>query len=414
MADSLLYLTELLGLPVFDLKGRTIGRVKEAALVPLVDPVRIDRFLIGAGATWLTVRYDQVKAISLDGINLTDEQLTPYHSDEYMLRLVRDLMDQQIIDAHGRKVVRVTDVTFDIRRLDSYTGLFVAEVDVGLRSILRRLFQGVAPRRWIRRLQGPISPNSISWEFCNIIEPDPMRRLRLNITPAGLQKMHPADLAEIVEDLGPEGREAVLAALGSESAAETLSELDPDVQASILESMEADKAAAIIEEMSPDEAADALQELEQETSAEILEELETEEKSELTELMEYEEHTAGGLMNTEYLALPEHTTAGGAIESIRTNPDSAEAATAIYLLDELDRLTGTVTLGRLLMAESGIPLRELAEDPLHKIHAGQDHRRVTEMFDKYNLLSLGVVDDDNRLVGVITADDVISLLRWRR
>src|SRR5689334_10134187 len=110
MAESILFLTELIGLKVYDLKGRRIGVLKDAAIVPLVDPVRIDRFLVGAGHTWLSVRYDQVRSISLDGIHLKDEQLTPYHSDEYMLRMIRDLLDQQIIDAQGRKVVRVTDV----------------------------------------------------------------------------------------------------------------------------------------------------------------------------------------------------------------------------------------------------------------------------------------------------------------
>src|SRR5215475_13045116 len=116
MADQdWLFLTELLGLKVYDLKGRRIGVVKDAAGVPLVDPVRVDRYLVGSGDTWLTVRHDQVQSIGLDGVHLRDEVLTPYHSDEYMLRIVRDLLDQQIIDAQGRKVVRVTDVTFQIR-----------------------------------------------------------------------------------------------------------------------------------------------------------------------------------------------------------------------------------------------------------------------------------------------------------
>src|SRR5437868_12201135 len=112
MAENLLYFTELLGLPVFDLKHRRIGRVKDAAVVPLIHPARVDRFLVGSGATWLSVRYDQIATISLDGIELSDEKLFPYHSDEYMLRIQRDLLDQQIIDVNGRKVVRVNDVTF--------------------------------------------------------------------------------------------------------------------------------------------------------------------------------------------------------------------------------------------------------------------------------------------------------------
>ncbi|HBY64271.1 MAG TPA: magnesium transporter, partial [Solibacterales bacterium] len=134
MVENILFLTELLGLKVYDLKSRLLGRVKDLALVPLIDQHRIDRFLIGgAGYTWLTVRYDQVKRLSLDGIYLLDEQLTPYHSDEYMLRVVRDLLDQQIIDAQGRKVVRVTDITFEKRRERQSDILWLLEVDIGLR-----------------------------------------------------------------------------------------------------------------------------------------------------------------------------------------------------------------------------------------------------------------------------------------
>src|ERR1700688_2607863 len=159
MADEILFLTELLGLKVYDLKGRTLGVVKDAAIVPLIHPSRVDRFLLGGGWAWLTIRHDQVRSVSLDGIHLKDELLTPYHSDEYMLRLVRDLLDQQIIDAEGRKVVRVTDVTFEIQQEDGGEVLWVLDVDIGLRAIFRRLVQGVLPPRWIRRLQGGIPPH---------------------------------------------------------------------------------------------------------------------------------------------------------------------------------------------------------------------------------------------------------------
>src|SRR2546423_742124 len=163
MADDILFLTELLGLPVYDLKGLRIGVIKDAALVPIVDPVRVDRYLIGNGGAWLTIRHDQIASISLAGIHLRDEVLTPYHSDEYMLRLVRDLLDQQIIDAHGRKVVRVTDMTFEIRQENGAHILWVLDVDIGMRAIFRRLVQGVVPRRWVRRLQAGIPPRSIRW-----------------------------------------------------------------------------------------------------------------------------------------------------------------------------------------------------------------------------------------------------------
>src|SRR5258708_26862823 len=148
MADETIFLTELLGLKVLDLKGRRIGVVKDLAIVPLVDPVRVDRFLIGTGVTWFSVRYDQVRSISLSGISLRDENLIPYHSDEYMLRVVRDLLDQQIIDAQGRKVVRVTDLTFETRQEANGDILWVLDVDVGLRAVFRRLVQGLLPKNW--------------------------------------------------------------------------------------------------------------------------------------------------------------------------------------------------------------------------------------------------------------------------
>lgn len=409
MADQLLYLTELLGLKVFDLKGRRIGVVKDAALVPLVDPVRVDRYLIGGGYSWLTVRYDQIQSISLNGIYLRDEILTPYHSDEYMLRLARDLLDQQIIDAQGRKVVRINDLTLELRNDDGVEQLWVLEVDIGIRSIFRRVLQGLPPR-WIRRVQTRIPPRSIRWEFCNILEPDPQRRLRLNISNRLLENMHPADLADIVEELSPKDREAIFENIDSETAADALSEVEPDIQARILESLETETAADIVEEMSPDEAADVLAELKEETSDEILEEMESQPKADVEELMEFDEDTAGGMMNTEYVALPEDATVADALRALRSNEELLENLNTLFLIDGEERLKGAVPLARLFLHEGATPLKSLAAETLISVNVDEQQDRVTETFDKYNLLTLPVLEGD-RLAGVITADDIISVLR---
>ncbi len=420
MAESLLFFTELLGLPVLDVKGRRIGRLRDAALVPLVHPARIDRFLVGGGWAWLSIRYDQISSISLEGIRLKDEVLTPYHSDEYMLRIGRDLLDQQIIDVNGRKVVRVNDVTFEVR---SATGngnhengnncLWILEVDVGVRSIVRRLLQGALPPLWIRRLQKPIPPNSIRWEFCNIVEPDPQRRLRLNISHEKLERIHPADLADIVEELGQAERGAIFESLDSEVAAEALSEVDPKMQASILESMEPEKAAEIVEEMSPDEAADVLSELEESKSEEILEEMEVAPESEVRELLEFEDDTAGGMMNTEYIALHDNATVEDAMTAMRGSEDQLENLNSLFLVDAEGRLAGAVPLARLFVASGATPLRQLASETLISATVTDHQDDVTELFDKYNLLALPVVDDERRIAGVITADDIISVLRQK-
>ena len=409
MAEQLLYLTELLGLKVFDLKGRRIGVVKDAALVPLVDPVRVDRYLIGGGYSWLTVRYDQIQSISLNGIYLRDEILTPYHSDEYMLRLARDLLDQQIIDAQGRKVVRINDLTLELRNDDGVEQLWVLEVDIGIRSIFRRVLQGLPPR-WIRQVQTRIPPRSIRWEFCNILEPDPQRRLRLNISNRLLENMHPADLADIVEELSPKDREAIFENIDSEVAADALSEVEPDIQARILESLETETAADIVEEMSPDEAADVLAELKEETSDEILEEMESQPKADVEELMEFDEDTAGGMMNTEYVALPEDATVADALRALRSNEELLENLNTLFLIDGEERLKGAVPLARLFLHEGATALKSLAAETLISVNVDEQQDRVTETFDKYNLLTLPVLQGD-RLAGVITADDIISVLR---
>jgi sporulation protein YlmC with PRC-barrel domain len=414
MAEPIIYFTELLALPVYDLKGRRLGRVKDAALVPLIDPARVDRFLAGSGATWLSVRYDQVSSISLDGIRLNDEKLFPYHSDEYMLRIGRDLLDQQIIDVDGRKVVRVNDVTLEIQNRDGADFLKVSEVDVGIRSIFRRLFQGALPPRIIRRLQRPIAPHSIRWDFCDIIEPDPQRRLRLNISHDRLEAMHPADLADIVEELGSAEREAIFGSIDSEAAADALSEIDnPRMQAHILESLEPEVAADIIEEMSPDEAADALSELGGTASEEILEEMESEPGSEVRELLEFKEDTAGGMMNTEYVALPDTATVAGALEQLRGQEEVLESLNVLFLVDPEGRLKASVPLARIFMAAGETTLASLAPEKLRKAHVDENQNRLTELFDKYNLITLPIVDSEGRLAGVVTADDIISVLRQK-
>lgn len=415
MADRFLFFTELLAMPVLDLKGRRIGRVKDAAIVPLVHSSRIDRLLMGGGDAWLTIRYDQVRSIVLGkGISLSEEQLVPYHDDEYMLRIARDLLDQQIIDVTGRKVVRVNDVTMDILNDGTRDTLSVLEVDIGVRSIFRRLLQGALPPQWIRRLQEPIPPNSIRWEFANVLEPDPLRRLRLNISYQKLEDMHPADLADIVEELSPAEREAIFETIDSEAAADALSEVeDPKMQASILEALEPEKAADIVEEMAPDEAADVLSELEEETSEEILEEMDSAPKTEVRELLEFDEDTAGGMMNNEFVSLHENATVTDALGALRGNEDLLEGLNTLFLVDSEERLSAAIPLARLFIASGGAKLKDLASETRIDVTVDEKQDRVTELFDKYNLLTLPVVDEEGKLVGVITADDIISVLRQR-
>jgi Mg/Co/Ni transporter MgtE len=289
--------------------------------------------------------------------------------------------------------------------------LHILEIDIGIRSMVRRVLSGIVPPAIIRSLQRRIPPHSIRWEFCNIVEADPQRRVRLNISNKLLEDMHPADLADIVEHLGHEDRTALVNAVDTETAAEMLSEVEPEIQTSIIESLDAEKAADILEEMEPSEAADVLNELEDEQSEQILEEMEPEEKEDVEELLEFKDNTAGGLMDTGFLALPEEATVADALNALKSNEESIEDLHYLFLVDQQNHLKATVPLAKLFFAPGDSPLKEFASERLLSIPANQKQDRVAEMFDKYNLLALPVVDENEELLGVITVDDVVALLR---
>src|SRR5207247_11252231 len=220
-------------------------------------------------------------------------------------------------DVHGRKVVRVNDVELDSTPVNSHVLLNVVAVDVGARGAIRRLTKGVVPAFSLRALLERIPPRVIPWEYVDLLETDPSRRVKLKIAYEGLSKLHPADIADIVEDLAPAEREAVFETINEEVAAEALEELDPKVQVSIVESLDSDRAAGIGEEMDPDAAADLLGDLTADRSGEILKEMEPEERQEVTQLLEFGEHTAAGHMTPEFIAVPETAVVDDAIDALK-------------------------------------------------------------------------------------------------
>ncbi len=407
--DPVLYLTEMTGMSVIAPNGLRLGRVRELALKPSEHPRRVSHFLIGRRTRFM-VRYDQIESISLEGIRLSDDRFVPYYPDENLLLLEKDLLDQQIVDVNGRKVVRVNDLALRVMHAPAGDELWVAEVGVGLQGAFRRLAEGILPNKLIRRVQERIKPNSIPWQYCNIVEPDPQRRLRLRISHDRLGELHPADLADIIEDLAPAERGALFETLGDEVAAETLGEVDPKIQVSILKALDKERAADIVEEMEPDLAADVLDQLEEEKSREILQDMEQVPKAEVEELLEYESDTAGGMMNTQYVDVHEDGLVRDALEALRGNEDLLKALTHLFLIDREQRLTGAVAIGMLFAASEDTPLRKLAFKETLKVHVEDDREEVVELFDKYNLYALPVVDEEGELCGVITADDVISVL----
>ncbi len=405
-------LTELLGTPVFDTAGSRCGRVRELALIPQDDRARIACFIVKTAAgTWL-LPFGSVTSMD-NGIrtDLPTANWTKNDGSEGMLLLSRDLLDQQVIDVFGRKVVRVNDLDLSQELIENRPVLRVGSVDVGPRGAVRRLLKGVVPIVALRALLRQIPPRSIPWDFVDLIETDPARRVKLKISHDRLAKLHPADIADIVEDLAPDEREAVFETLDEDVAAGALEEVEPKVQKAIVESLDSDRAAEIVEEMEPDAAADLLADLPEERTSEILLEMQPEERKEMVELLEFKENTAAGKMNPEFLAVHVAATVHDGIEALRRFEGGVESVSTIYLTDSQGTLAGAVPLAKLVLAKSDTPMLSLTQEPLISTHAGAGEKEVAELFDKYNLLTLPVVDDNKKLTGVITSDDIISLLR---
>jgi sporulation protein YlmC with PRC-barrel domain/CBS domain-containing protein len=412
----MLALSELLGATVYDPSGAASGRVRELTLAPQEDRARISSLIVKTKSGKRVLPFAAVSAIN-GGVRATTaaaEWQAP-NGTEGLLLLARDLLDQQVIDINGRKVVRVNDVDLQLdapkEAGQTRPVLRVHSVDVGARGAIRRLLRGVAPKAALHLLLDRIPPRSIPWNYVDLIETDPARRVKLKIAHDGLAKLHPADIADIVEELAPDERQAVFQTLDEEVAAEALEEVEPKVQKAIVESLDSERAAEIVEEMDPDAAADLLGELPEDRTEQILVQMEPEVQHEVVELLEHEEETAAGRMTTEFLALPATATVQNAVDSMREFEGGIEAVSTIYLVDTRGTLVGAVPLARLVLAQPSTPMLSLTQEPLVLAHEGVEENEVAELFDKYNLLTLPVVDEHNKLTGVITSDDVISMLR---
>src|ERR1019366_3118339 len=284
--------------------------------------------------------------------------------------------------------------------------LRVTQVDVGLTGAARRLLHGIASANLIQRLAKKLPPRVIPWEFVTLIEPDPLRRVKLRITHQKLERMHPADLADIMEELSPLERQSIIASLDEQTAAEALAELDKRLTTQMVETLDPEKAADILEEMDPDQAADVLADLTPESSRDVLSEMPGEEAREVRELLKFDENSAGGRMNTDFIYVGEKATRDEVVDWIHEKDVDLEQLDTVFLINDHAKFSGAVALGRLLFAPSNEQMLALKAEPLLSVPPDADEKEIFEIFDKYNLHSLAVVDKFGRLMGAIEVDDV--------
>ncbi len=400
-----LFISEILKRPVLDLRGDELGVLKDLVIVKGSPLPEVDSLIVGRRKKYFRIPWDTVNIFNkrIIATKLSASDLEEYDFPKENLHAVKDIMDKQIVDATGAKVVRVNDI-----KLEGYEGkAMLVAIDAGMRGILRRLGFEKRGSELLKLFKVELPYNLISWNYIQPLEPK-LKTIALTVPRQMVSKLHPADLAEIISSVSREEGTNFFRDLDIKTAAETLSELEPEVQASIIEEMDTEKASNIIEEMPPDEAADILGDISAEKMKAILERLDIEDAEDIQELLEHEEDTAGGLMTNDFIAYPPTMPVSEAIERFKQDAEEIETIYYIYVVDEEEKLLGVLSLRELLLAEPGKKLEEIMVTSLKTVQPDADENVVAAAISKYNLVAIPVVDNEGYLLGIVTVDDIID------
>jgi len=399
------YLSEIQHRRVIEPNGNEIGTLKDLAVVPQGQFPAVQWAILATGDGERVVKWSDIAQeighLRLRGrIETVPDAMLPPDA----LRLSRDLMDKQIVDTHGAKIVRVNDLQLS----DVEGQLRLVGADVGLRGLLRRIgAEGLAERLFGRRLPRGIIP----WHLVEPLDSNtPEQGVRVTVPRTKLALLHPADIADIVEEMAADERRHVFEQLDIETAAEALSEVEPELQASIVTDLPEERAADILDEMAPDEAADLLQDLPEERREELVELMQKEEAQDVEELLTFPEDTAGGIMTTDFVALPAELTAQQAIDRLRELRPDPELTYYLYVIDGQGRLDGVISLRDLVVAKPEQKVADVMDPHVLKIDATASKEDVAALIAKYDLLALPVVDARHKLIGTVTVDDVVEIM----
>lgn len=401
-----MYLSYVLGQRIKDPEGRELGRLDDlvaspAAHYPVISAVAVKSGKRVMNVAWECFSYDKVTerfslAVPVDDIKL-------YQTTDDDLLLKTNVMDKQIVDVHDYRVVRVNDVRIE----PSGKRLYLVGVDTGMRGLLRRMGLMHLSDKLAKVIKVKPDSHVIAWSDVETFERG-QDRLKLRVSAKALSALHPSDIAKIVNELDPAQRTEVLSSLDVETAADVLTEAYPEVQASIVENLEDELAADILEEMEPDEAADILGDISADRREDILDEMEPEEAEDVKELLEYEDRTAGGLMTTEYVAIPKDLTAQQTIDKLRELEPEAETIYYLYVVDSSEHLVGVVSLRDLIVAKPDTPIEEFMVINVIKVQTDATVDEIVQTMSDYNLLAVPVVDEENELQGIVTVDDALE------
>jgi len=402
----MLYLSQILGRPIFDAEGEKIASIRDVivrygeedypSVVGLVARYRRRDFFMSR---------KRLKSLSESGAKMNSEKinLKPFTRRVNEVLLAKDVLDNQLIDVDGKRVVRVNDVQI-IEVGDQWR---VSGADVSLQGFLRRLMpKGFYGSSKIVEV--------IDWADVGYLATDPTSSsaVKLKSSKDKLSRLHPVEIAQLAESLSPIHRTEIVESLDDEIAADTLEEMSTENQARILEEMDEERAADILEEMSPDDAVDVLGEMDEEKAQELFDLMEDEEKADVAELMPFAHDTAGGLMTTEFIVFPKNLTVGQAIARLREMAETPNMIYYLYVVETEDswKISGVISLRSLILADPTFMLEQVMRDQYQFAHPNDDAEEAAQKIAEYNLLALPVIDDLGEIAGIITVDDAMEIL----
>jgi magnesium transporter len=403
---SEIYLSSVLGRSVINSKGEELGILRDLVMVPGEVFPEVSHIVFKSRKGLKSLPWGEISLFThvvISAAHLNPAGLQPYEAGEGEILVKRDLLDKQIVDVDGAKVVRVNDIKLG----KLHDKLCIFSVDIGFRGLLRRLGFERFGEVVARLLRKEILAAEISWEYVQPLETN-SSKLALNIARNQMNEMHPADLADIIENIPIQNIRTVLDSIDAETTGDTLYELESEMRNVVISQMDDEEVSDILEEMEPDEAADVLSDLPEKKAQELLEMMDQEDAEDIQELLEHEEDSAGGLMTPEYFRLSSNITVGRALEMVREGAEEVETVYYGYIVDHEDRLEGVISLKDLLLNPPERHITDVMEENVKFVHVDAEPEDMLEILTKYDLIAVPVLDGDDRMAGIVTVDDVLA------
>ncbi len=403
---SEIYLSSVIGRAVINNNGDQIGVLRDLIMVPGEVFPEVSHIVIKSRKGIKTLPWSEVTLFT--HVVISTGSIKPHHLASYVpgdgdILVKRDLLDKQIVDVDGAKVVRVNDIK--LGKLNQTLCIF--SVDIGFRGLLRRLGYERFGERFAQAIKRDIPQSEISWEYVQPLEAN-SSRLALNIARNQMNEMHPADLADIIESIPIQNIRTVLDSIDAETTGDTIYELEADMRNVVINQLNDEQVTDILEEMEPDEAADVLSDLPEDKAQELLHMMDREDAEDIQELLEHEEDSAGGLMTPDYFRLSSHITVGRALELLKECANDVETIYYGYVVDADDRLEGIISLKQLLMNPPETHITDVMEENIKFVHVDAEPEDMLETLAKYDLIAIPVLDSEDKMAGIVTVDDVLA------